>query len=241
MALKEYKILGARCLAVSSVEEYKQHINTLIKEGSGGYSVAINAEKVMLYQESEALRDILDNCALPSPDGAGAIIGLKLLHGVPSLKIDLPRTSLQIAHENAYKVYVLGATKEVNDLAVENIGKLYPNAIIVGHKDGYFKDEAEIIAEIKAAEPNLIMVALGTPKQELLARKINKVLPSALIIGCGGALDVLAGKVKRAPKVIQELHVEWLYRLLANPTRIKRQKVLPVFLFKVILASFKKK
>lgn len=240
MALKEYKILGARCLAVSSVAEYKEHINALIKNETGGYSVAINAEKVMMYQNSESLRDILDNCALPSPDGAGAIIGLKMLHGVPSMKIDLPRTSLQIAHENQYKVYVLGATKEVNDLAVENIKKLYPNAVLVGNNDGYFKDETKIIEEIKTAEPNLIMVALGTPKQELLARKINKVLPSALIIGCGGALDVLAGKVKRAPKIIQEMHIEWLWRLLANPSRIKRQKVLPVFLFKVIVASLKK-
>lgn len=240
MALKEYKILGARCVAVSSVAEYKEHINAIIKNGSGGYSVAINAEKVMMYQESESLRDILDNCALPSPDGAGAIIGLKILHGVQSMKIDLPRTSLLIAHENKYKVYVVGATKEVNDLAVENIGKLYPDAIVVGNTDGFFKDEAKIIDEIKAAQPNLIMVALGTPKQELLARKINKVLPSALIIGCGGALDVLAGKVKRAPKIIQEMHIEWLWRLLANPTRIKRQKVLPVFLFKLIVASLKK-
>ena len=94
MSLKEYKILGARCVAVSSVEEYKEHINDILKNGSGGYSVAINAEKVMMYQKSESLRDILDHCALPSPDGAGAIIGLKMLHGAPSMKIDLSRTSL---------------------------------------------------------------------------------------------------------------------------------------------------
>lgn len=240
MALQEYKILGAKCLAVTSVKEYEQHINQIIQSKKAGYSVAINAEKVMFYQNNEAIKEIIDNSILPSPDGAGALLGLKLLHGKSSLKIDLPKLSLKIANDNQYKLYVLGASQEVNQKAVQAIQSQFPNIHLVGNNDGYFKNENKIIETIVAQQPQIIMVALGTPKQEILAQKINKLLPSALIIGCGGALDVLAGKVKRAPIIFQKMHLEWFYRLVSNPTRIKRQKVLPIFLLKVLWASLKK-
>ena len=240
MSLKEYKILGARCISVKSLSEYKKHINEIISSGNGGYSVAINAEKIMFYQENEAIRDIIDNSVLPSPDGVGALIGLKFLHQEKSIKVDLPKTILEIANENSYKLFVLGATLEVNNLAVKTIIKRYPNIEIVGQNDGFFKDDKQMIDTIVKTKPQIVMLALGTPKQELLAVEVNKILKSVLLIGCGGALDVLAGKVKRAPLFIQNLHLEWLHRLIASPSRIKRQIVLPIFLFKVIKASFKK-
>jgi N-acetylglucosaminyldiphosphoundecaprenol N-acetyl-beta-D-mannosaminyltransferase len=85
------------------------------------------------------------------------------------------------------------------------------------------------------------MVALGSPKQEKFAAKINKILPNILFIGCGGALDILAGKITRAPKLFQDNHIEWLYRLILEPKRIKRQKILPVYLFKLIIETIKRK
>ncbi len=240
MSLKEYKILGARCISVKSLESYKNYIKNIISSEKGGYSVAINAEKIMLYQENEAIREIIDNSVLPSPDGVGALIGLKILHKEKAIKVDLPKTILEIADEKEYKLYVLGATKEVNDSAVQTITKRYQNIKIVGYNDGFFKDDKQMINTIVATRPQIIMLALGTPKQELLAVQINNKIPSVLSIGCGGALDVLAGKVKRAPMFFQNMHLEWFYRLMSNPTRIKRQKVLPIFLFKVIIASLKK-
>ncbi len=235
--LKEYKILGARCIAVKSLPEYKNYITNLVKQGKGGYSVAINAEKVMLYQKNDEIKNIIDNSILPSPDGVGALIGLKFLHGIKSIKVDLPKTILEIANENANKLYILGATKEVNDLAKATILQRYPNILLVGNRDGFFTNEAEVIDEIVALKPEFIMLALGTPKQEILAKKINKKLANTILIGCGGAFDVLAGKVNRAPMFFQNLHLEWFYRLVSNPTRIKRQKVLPIFLLKILKAS----
>lgn len=240
MGLFEYKILGARCICVDSKEEYVNHIENLMHEKKGGYSVAINAEKIMLYQKNKEVKDIIDNSILPSPDGVGALIGLKLLHKKTSLKIDLPKTILEIADKNNSNLFVLGASSEVNMLAIETIRNRYPSIKVVGNRDGYFKDKTQIIEEITQANPQIIMMALGTPKQEVLAVKVNKLLPAAIIIGCGGALDVLAGKAKRAPKLIQNIHIEWLWRLIESPSRIKRQKVLPLFLFKVILATLKK-
>ena len=240
MGLSEYKIMGARCICVDSKEEYVEYIENLMHEKKGGYSVAINAEKVMLYQNSAEVRDIIDNSLLPSPDGVGALIGLKLLHKKTSLKIDLPKTMLEISNKNSSRLFVLGASNEVNNLAVETIKERYPSAKLVGHNDGFFKDESLIIERILASKPDVIMMALGTPKQEILAVKVNSLLPGAIIIGCGGALDVLAGKAKRAPIFVQNIHAEWLWRLIESPSRIQRQKVLPPFLFKVLLASLKK-
>jgi len=241
MPIKEFKIMGARCLSIKTLAEYKDYIIDLLESKKGGYSVARNAEKVMLYQNNEEIKNIIDNAILPSPDGVGALIGLKLLHNEKAIKVDLPKTILEIANSKGYKLFVLGATNEVNKLAVETIRKRYPNILLVGNNDGFFKNDNEMINQIVSSKPQIIMAALGTPKQEILAVQINNELPSALIIGCGGALDVLAGKVKRAPMFFQNLHLEWFYRLASNPTRIKRQKVLPIFLFKIIKTAILKK
>ena len=236
-------ILNTPCFQVESIASSKSYIKEIISSKKGGYSTAINASKIMMYGKDPLMKEVIDNSVLPIPDGSGAVIGLKLLHNLKCIRLDLPKTILELANKEAYKLFVLGSEEKVNKLATEKIQEKYPNINIVGRRNGFFEYEFEyeIIEILKKEKPQIVMVALGSPKQEKFAARVNKILPNILFIGCGGALDILAGKVKRAPKFFQDNHLEWLYRLALEPKRIKRQKVLPIFLIKLLLRKLNKK
>ncbi|HIP13849.1 MAG TPA: glycosyltransferase [Arcobacter sp.] len=239
--MRKYEIMGATCFQVETIDSSKSYIKSLIANNQGGYSTAINAEKIMMYSKDTQLKEIIDNSVLPVPDGSGAVLGFKFLYGLNCIRLDLPRTIFELANEEKYKLFILGSSEEINIKAVEKLKEKYPNIDIVGRKNGYFETEEEIINLIELTKPQIVMVALGSPKQEKFAAKINKTLPNILFIGCGGALDILAGKITRAPKFFQDNHIEWLYRLILEPKRIKRQKILPIYLFKLIIETIKRK
>ncbi|MGW8169137.1 MAG: WecB/TagA/CpsF family glycosyltransferase [Sulfurovaceae bacterium] len=232
--MKQYRVLNTPCFQVQTNEDLKQKIKTMIESGTGGYTVAINAEKIMMYQKDTIMREIIDRASLPIPDGSGAILGLKFLHGVSSIKVNMPKTALETADENGYRIFILGSSEEVNKKAVETIESQYSNIIVAGRMNGYFDNENSVQEAFITTSPNIVMIALGSPKQEILASKLLKSVPNILFVGCGGALDVLAGKVKRAPRFFQDNHLEWFYRLIQSPSRIKRQKILPIYLIKLI-------
>lgn len=239
--MRRYEIIKAPCFQVETVEDAKVYIKDLLSKNQGGYSTAINAEKIMMYSKDNEMQSILDNSILPVPDGSGAVIGMKFLHGISSIRLDLPKTIFELSNEEKYNLFILGSSEDINKKAVDELQIKYPNINIVGRHNGYFDDENTIIALLKDLKPQIVMVALGSPKQEKFAAKINKILPTILFIGCGGALDILAGKITRAPKFFQDNHIEWLYRLALEPKRIKRQKILPVYLFKLITETIKRK
>jgi len=233
--MKKIKILGANCLAVENIDEIKEYVTSLVEKGKGGYSVAINAEKIMMYKNNSEMRDIIDRSILPTPDGAGAVLGLRLLHGKRSLKLDLPKTVLELADENHYRVFILGASEDSNKEGTEKLRSIYPGIDIVGRLNGYFKDESEVAKILNESKPQIVLVALGSPKQEMFADRMSKKVKGVLFFGCGGALDILAGKVKRAPGFFINNNLEWFYRLVKQPSRIKRQWVLPVFVLRLII------
>lgn len=239
--MKQYRILNTPCFQIQTNEDLKQKIKTIVESNIGGYTVAINAEKIMMYQKDIIMREIIDRASLPIPDGSGAILGLKFLHGVSSIKVNMPKTALETADENGYRVFVLGSSEEVNKKAVEAIRSQYPNIVITGRMNGFFDNENSAQEAIVSTSPNIVMIALGSPKQEILASKLLKVVPNIIFVGCGGALDILAGKVKRAPHFFQDNHLEWFYRLVQSPSRIKRQKILPIYLAKLIIETLKRK
>ncbi len=232
--MEKYRILGAPCLLVEDVSSIKEYIGNLVENKTGGYSVAINAEKIMMYEKNPEMKEIIENSILPTPDGAGAVIGMKFLHKRRSIKLDLPKTVFQLADKSSYSMFVLGAIEESNEKAADKIKELYPGINIVGRRNGYFDDESEIISMFCNLNPQIVMIALGSPKQEMFAQRVNSELKGTLFIGCGGALDILAGKTKRAPEFFINNNLEWFYRLIKQPKRIGRQLVLPVFLFKLI-------
>lgn len=236
--MKKVTILGAQCLAVESVEQIKEYISGLIEKEQGGYSIAINAEKIMMYSRNPQMKEVIDNSILPTPDGAGAVLGMKWLHGIRCIKLDLPKTIFELADEKKYRLFVFGSKEEVNREAVEVIKKKYSGIIVIGRRNGYFDNDEEVVKLIKDSSPQIVVTALGSPKQELLFRKMTVAMPGTLFIGCGGALDALTGKVKRAPAFFVNNNLEWFYRLIQSPSRIKRQWILPVFVLKLLFASF---
>lgn len=238
--MKQYEVINVPCFQITGVDDAKSYIKSLVDSQEGGYSTAINAEKIMMYSKNLEMKKIIDNSVMPVPDGSGAVIGMKFLHGVSSLRLDLPKAVFELSDQQKYRLFILGSSPDVNKQAVEKLKTKYPDINIVGRHDGYFDDEYKIVKLINEANPHIVMVALGSPKQEKFAASVNEVLPKILFIGCGGALDILAGKIKRAPKFFQDNHLEWLYRLALEPKRIKRQRVLPVYFIRLIFEIIKR-
>ena len=217
-------------------------IQSMVRRGAAGYSIAINAEKIMRSRDDPAFRDMVNGACIKVPDGAGAVIGLRLLHGIRSAKIDFPKATLMAAQllGAECRLAVVGATAESNAGAVARIRELYPQANVVLQRSG-FTPEDELLEALQAVQPSLCLIAMGTPKQELFAQRAMAAGIRCLFVNCGGALDILSGKSVRAPAWMVENGMEWLYRLLKEPSRWRRQLVLPQFLGVLLLASFRQR
>lgn len=200
-----------------------------------------NPEIIMLAKQNKEMERILLDADLVVPDGIGVVIASKILKGevLPErvAGYDLTQNTMKQAVEKGYKYYFFGSKPEVANMAAENMRKQYPGIQIVGCRDGYFKEEdiPSIIEDINESGANILLVALGAPKQEMWIDKYKDQMPNVKVaIGVGGSLDGMAGIVKRAPEIYQKLGLEWFYRLVKQPTRAKRMLVLPEFLIKVI-------
>lgn len=204
----------------------------LIDAREGRYVVTPNPEIVMLAKENPALKEALAGADIVLPDGAGiikgaAILGRPMKEKVPG--IDFACGVMARLAERGGSVYLFGAKPGVAEAAAETLRTKFPGLVISGTSDGYFSDDGPIIEKIKDAAPDLLLVCLGAPKQELWMAKMSGKLPVGLMVGLGGSLDVFAGTVKRAPEAWQKLDLEWLYRLLKEPRRIGRMMKLPLF------------
>ena len=160
--------LGCPCIPLDSLGDAHRQITDLVNTGVCGYSVAINAEKIMLHKRDPGLCEAIEQSSFPYPDGAGAVLALKWLYGKRSIKLDMPKVTLYLANANGWRLSVLGSREEVNRAACDAIRQRYPNIQIVGRLNGY-ESEERILQSLKEASPQLAMVGLGSPKQELFA------------------------------------------------------------------------
>ena len=204
----------------------------------GGYVVTANPEIVWLCRKDKPLKKIINNADLVVADGIGIIYASKIL-GKPLKEripgIDLAETVMAKLAESHGSVFLLGAKPGVAELAAENLTGRYPGLRISGTADGYFKDTAPIIQKILDTGPELLAVGLGAPKQEIWMAENREKLKPCLMMGLGGSLDGYAGIAKRAPSRWQKLNLEWLYRLIKQPSRIKRMIKLPAFILTVMI------
>ena len=224
-----YDLLDCPCVPLASDEEAIATLGAAIASKAGGYAVAINAEKILFYRRLPNVREVIDRSALPYPDGFGAVLALKWLHGVRARKINMPVACLSGAQANGWRLFLLGAAEDVSVAAYEEILRRYPGIDVVGRMHGFHEPQT-YVDSIRQAKPDLVMVALGSPRQEIFAHKLVHEVPGIFVAGCGGAFDILAGRVKRAPAFMVEHGLEWLYRLVRQPARWQRQKFLPLFL-----------
>ena len=220
----------------------------LIKESNKTCKMvfAPNVEFIMMAQKDKEFFNLLQQSSLSTPDSIGVIIGAKLQK--KSFKERIPgqsyfRKIIELSNEKGYSIYLLGGKPGIPEVAKENLERLFPNVNIVGVHHGYFdeNEEKDVIKEINTLQPNVLFVALGAPKQEKWINKHKSELKVDVATGQGGTYDYEAGKIRRAPVWIQQIGMEWFWRLCREPSRIKRQVVLPVYLFKILFAKDKTK
>ena len=220
-----------------SKEEAGAKALALLREEGNHYIVTPNPEIVWLACKREDFASALNEADMVIPDGIGIIYAAKILgrplpERVPG--IELASFLLAEAAKTQSSVFLLGAKPGVAERAAERLRTKYPGLRIVGTGDGYFKEDAPVVETINAKKPDLLLVCLGFPRQELWMHRHKAELSVKLMMGIGGSLDVFAGDVKRAPEVWCRLNLEWLYRLLCQPSRIGRMMKLPLFLLSVI-------
>lgn len=208
-------------------------VESLIAAGQPSLVVTPNPEMIVAAQDDLELRDLINGAALRVPDGISMVVVKKIL-GDPLKErvsgIDLMQQLLVVSAQKGYKVFFLGSAPGVADAAAAKARELNPGLEVVGTSDGYFKDEAALRAKIIAAKPDILFVGLGAGRQEKWLAANQTLLGVPVGMGIGGSLDAISGKVKRAPVLVQKLYIEWLYRLLQQPWRWRRQIALIKFL-----------
>lgn len=208
-----------------------------------GQIVTINPEMISAAQKNSDFAEIINSAELVVADGIGVEIGLKILgYKVKRIAgIDLGKALVEKFTASGKSVAMIGAKPGVVDSAIDNLSKEYQNLNVVYSHDGYFDNDEDIIESVISANPDLILVALGSPKQEFFIHNLKEKLPNSTLIGLGGSFDVWAGVVERAPIIYQKLGLEWLYRTLKEPKRFKRIfPTLPLFVLKVLKERFSK-
>lgn len=215
-----------------TTKQFHKYLDDDLDVKANKFIVTPNPEIVLSARKDTNFSEIVNNADYVIPDGIGVIKGAKSL-GTPLHEritgFDTLQYLVEAANRKFSKVYLLGAKPEVIEASAEKIKKDYPQVDLVGYHDGYFKDEADIVAEIAEKQPNIVFVALGSPKQEIFINKYRKTA-DAIWIGVGGSFDVFSGTKKRAPKVFQVLNLEWFYRLVKEPTRFGRMLAIPRYM-----------
>lgn len=234
-------VMGVRFDNVTMEEALSRAI-ALLPEKRGAYVVTPNSEIVYEAMADESLRDLLNAADLVLPDGAGVVLGSKILKTPLKEKVagvDFADRLLGHLAETGGSVYLLGGKPGIAELAGRKMVEKHPDLTICGMADGYFQDERPVVEAIQKAAPDVLFVCLGAPKQEKFMARHQKDLPVGLMAGLGGSLDSFAGTVKRAPKWMIRLNLEWFYRLVKEPWRFKRMLRLPKFLWAVVRRSMK--
>jgi N-acetylglucosaminyldiphosphoundecaprenol N-acetyl-beta-D-mannosaminyltransferase len=242
----EHTVLGVPVSAFGSLKGASEHIVEMIKGRERAFCVAINPEKICYARSDPAFLEVVRHANIRICDGAGVAAAVRILWGrrIPRITgVDLLLQMVARAEEEGLGVFLLGATPEVSRGAHEVLRERHPRLRIVGRRDGYFRDhESEgIVAEINASQADILFVALGSPKQERWIAKHRAQLETPFCMGVGGSFDVLSGRVNRAPLVCRQTGTEWLYRLITDPRRWRRQKALPAFAWNVMRQKLQRK
>ena len=231
------KILGVSVDSVT-MQQALDKVENFFEERKPVIVATANAEMLMRATHDEELKNILNAAELVVPDGAGTVwaarhLGCKMPERVAGY--DLAQELMKRAPSKNCRIYFFGSAPGVADKAKLKAEELYPGIKIVGTRNGFFTeaDEPQIIADIKAAQPDLLLAALGVPKQEKWLAKYKDELNVPVSIGVGGTFDVMAGVMKRAPLWMQKAKLEWLFRAMLQPKRAGRLIALPKFVLKV--------
>jgi N-acetylglucosaminyldiphosphoundecaprenol N-acetyl-beta-D-mannosaminyltransferase len=198
-------------------------IDAFIREGSPHYNIAINAAKVVACEDDVELRAAVNDAHLVTADGQAVVWAARMLGDRLPARItgaDLMEQLIAHAEARGYSIYFLGARPEVVAACVARARKAHPALRIAGARDGYFTDESAVIEQLRAARPDIVFLGFGTPAKEYFMHRRYRDVGAPFVMGVGGAFDVYAGLVRRAPRFLQRAGLEWAYRLAQEPRRM---------------------
>lgn len=234
------KVLGFN-VDLFGFQEAVSYVEEKLKANEHTHVITINPEMIDIASENQFLKLIFDRAELVIPDG----VGIKIALGFQGIEqevipgIEFSKALISLAAQKGYKVAFIGAKQEVLEKAMSNLKNEFPALNVCYTQNGYFSkiEEKNIIENIKNSAPDMVFVALGAPKQEVfIAECIDAMqhsLKKSAFVGVGGSFDVWSGEVQRAPESYRNLGLEWLYRLLSDPSRFTRIfPALPIFLIK---------
>ena len=225
----------------------RSRVLSFLENGQRPHSIfASNPEKSFSVPKDPELLSVFKDADILLPDGIGMVLAARILHGSRFPRIpgsEFIFDICDIANQKGYGIFVYGAAEEVNSASVAIIQTRYPNLKVAGRANGFVAeaDMPALVERINESKADILFLALGSPKQEKWFAKHKDSLKYVRICqGIGGTLDTIGGTVKRAPAAWCNLGLEWLYRLLSEPSRIKRQKILPIFALKVMMARIRR-
>ena len=236
-------ILGLPIHCVSTEQALQFVAEAVARRDAPRHIVTADASMAVIARRDSELRAIVAGADLVTPDGAGILWASRLLRTPIPQKVsgvDLVGHACRLSAERGWRVFFLGAAPGVAEDAAANLRTRFPGAQIVGTHDGYFTPEQEpdVLARIKAAMPDVLLVAFGIPRQEKWIARHKAALNVPVSIGIGGSFDVYSGRVQRAPVWMQEHSLEWLHRLASNPKKIGKVMTLPKFVLLALRQRF---
>jgi N-acetylglucosaminyldiphosphoundecaprenol N-acetyl-beta-D-mannosaminyltransferase len=218
------EILGCHIDRLTMSETVRE-CERFILNGHSAQHVSVNAAKLVTMRDNPALRQVVENSTIVSADGQSIVWAARLLGDeLPErvAGIDLMHQLLALAEERGYRPFFLGAREPVLARAIEHLKVLYPRLEVAGSHHGYFPDSQsdEICAEIRAASPHMLFVAMSSPRKEVWFAEHGTKIDVPLTMGVGGSIDVVAGVTRRAPRWAQRAGLEWFFRLVQEPGRL---------------------
>ena len=209
-----------------SEESFYKILDKNLKENKKTFIVTANPETFMMSEKDTEMRDLLlDKDTILVPDGIGIVKAARMINYDIKERIagiDIANKLLELGNKQKKSIYLFGAKQEVIDSMKEVLKNNYPNLKLSGTANGYEKDKDKVFEKIAKAKPDIVLVALGIPLQEKLIYKHLNKFDKGIFVGVGGSFDVISGHKKRAPKLFIKLNLEWLYRILKEPYRVKR-------------------
>jgi N-acetylglucosaminyldiphosphoundecaprenol N-acetyl-beta-D-mannosaminyltransferase len=232
LSLETVDVLGipVSCLSMKSTVERLEELIT----GDQPHLVATaDSSGIAIAQSDSDLLEIYRQASLVTCDSNGVVwaIGRKGKKVERVSGVDVADELCQLSAEKGYGIYLLGAEPGVANVAAEGLRLKYPGCHIVGTHDGFFPatDDLVVAEEVASAKPHILFVAMGIPRQEKFIYATMDTIGARVAMGVGGSLDVFSGRAKRAPKIVQRMKLEWLWRLILNPRKWRKAMMLPKF------------
>jgi N-acetylglucosaminyldiphosphoundecaprenol N-acetyl-beta-D-mannosaminyltransferase len=209
-------------------------IEQMIDLGKPHLLVTADSSGIVQAQSDKELMELYQRADLTTPDSSGVVWAMNrqgVDQGERVSGVEIADRLCRLSGEKNWTIFLLGSSPGVADEAAANLRIKYPDVKIVGSRHGYFKPEQddEVAREVAAKNPDILLVAMGIPRQEKFILKTMPIIKARVAIGVGGTLDVFSGRAKRAPKLIQKMRMEWLWRLILNPSKFAKTKLLPKF------------